>query len=140
MPRQAISNRQKAALREQHRQFPSATQQQLAHWFNEKYNHRPTQSTLSAILSSKYEYLDTNPSDHIINVKRRRTAKWPDLEAALIHWITLAEGNIPISQEVIREKARDYWTKLPMYTNQPIPIFSNGWLSAFQNRENIRDR
>ncbi|KAJ6125783.1 hypothetical protein N7471_010276 [Penicillium samsonianum] len=74
MPRQAITNQQKIALREQHRKQPLTTQAQLAHWFNETYYHRPTQSTLSAILSPKYRHLDTDPTEHTINAKRCRTA------------------------------------------------------------------
>ncbi|KAJ5729054.1 mariner-Tc1 transposon family protein [Penicillium malachiteum] len=140
MPRQAITNQQKIALREQHRKHPSATQNQLAHWFNETYNHRPTQSTLSAILSPKYQHLDTDPTEHTIKAKRCRTAKWPDLEAALIHWIILAQEKITITQDVIREKARFFWTQLPIYEGQSMPTFSNGWLEAFQSRESIRNR
>jgi hypothetical protein len=140
MPRQPIPNSQKAALREQRRLHPTATQKQLAHWFFETFKHHPTQSTLSAILSSKYQYLDTETTAHLSKAKRRRAAKWPDLEAALLHWINLAQGKIPISQEVIREKARFFWNQLSAYEGIAMPTFSNGWLAAFQNRESIRDR
>ncbi|KAJ5751479.1 mariner-Tc1 transposon family protein [Penicillium nucicola] len=106
MPRQAITNQQKIALREQHRKHPSATQTQLASWFNEVYNHRPTQSTLSAILSPKYRHLDTYLTEHSIKAKRCRTAKWPDLEAALVHWIVLTNGWLEAfqSRESIRNR------------------------------------
>ncbi|KAJ5549675.1 hypothetical protein N7461_004373 [Penicillium sp. DV-2018c] len=140
MPRHSIPNSQKAALREQRRLHPTATQKQLGHWFFETFGHRPTQSTISAILSSNYRHLDAGMTAHISNAKRRRSAKWPDLEAALIHWITLSRGTIPISQEVIREKARFFWNQLPEYEGMEMPIFSNGWLAGFQARGSVRSR
>lgn len=97
---------------------------------------------MSAILSPKYQHLDADPtlSDHTLKAKRSRPAKWPELEAALIHWIDHARGKTPITHEVIREKARFFWTQIPTYEGQPMPSFSNGWLDAFQRRGSIRSR
>jgi len=85
MPRQAIPNHQKIALREHNQKHPFATQNQLTHWFYKAYNHRLSQSTLSAILFPKYRHLDTDPTEYLVKAKRYRTAKWLDLEAALIY-------------------------------------------------------
>jgi DDE superfamily endonuclease./Tc5 transposase DNA-binding domain. len=41
-----------------------------------------------------------------------------------------------MSQEVIREKARQYWPSL--YPGKEMPQFSDGWLYGFQSRRNIK--
>lgn len=136
--RNSLTNQQKMAIRKLHRERPAATQKQLADWFSETYNHRLSQSTLSGILSSKYDYLDADTTEHTRNAKRIRLAKWPDLEAALLQWITLAQQEkIPVTHETIREKARLFWAHIPTYQGESMPSLSNGWLAAFQNRGSI---
>jgi hypothetical protein len=133
---------QKITLRTQRRHHPLHSYKQLANWFYEAYDHRLSQSTISEILSSRYLHLDTatDLSDHQCNAKRIRIARWPDLEKALLNWIKLAENHIPITQEVIREKARFFWSQIPLYEGVEMPAFSNGWLAGFQHRESIRNR
>ncbi|KAJ5138426.1 jerky [Penicillium bovifimosum] len=118
MPRQSISNRQRATLREQHRLRPQATQKQLADWYFETYGHRPTLSTVSVILSSKFQ-------------SRYWSDRAPLEREALPR---LAFGETPTSQEIIREKARFFWNQLPAYEGMEMPIFSNGWLAHFKIR------
>lgn len=74
---------------------------------------------------------------HLLNDKRRRTEEWPELEGAIYEWMQRAGSQISISQEVIREKARQYWPKI--YPDKEMPTFSNGWLRGFQARKNIKD-
>ena len=96
---------------------------------------------MSRILSAKYSYLDSPQSasnNSLLNEKRHRPEQWPELEKSLFDWIQHAEGSITISQEVIREKARQFWPLL--YTGKEMPIFSNGWLRGFQARRDIRLR
>jgi hypothetical protein len=46
------------------------------------------------------------------------------------------EGQIPISAEIIRQKAQSFWEKI--YPGQEMPTFSNGWLHNFQTRRSVR--
>ncbi|BCR98585.1 uncharacterized protein AKAW2_40268S [Aspergillus luchuensis] len=131
-----ISNSQKAALRTQHQLKPQLTNIDLIKWFEATYNQRITPSSVSRILSPRCDYLDAIP-DHRLNDKRRRTELWPELEAAVIDWLERAQSYITISQEVIREKAKQYWPII--YPDKMMPSFSNGWLRGFQYRKNIKN-
>lgn len=133
--RSSISNHQKATLRAQHFLKPYLSYTALQNWFQESYNQRITPSSISRILSSRYEYLDTIQS-HLLEDKRRRTEQWPELDNAVLEWIQRAQSQITISQEVIREKARQYWPII--YPEKEMPTFSNGWLRGFQARHNIK--
>ncbi|KAJ5111402.1 mariner-Tc1 transposon family protein [Penicillium argentinense] len=139
MPRRtAIPISQKIALRAQRQLQPKASNIELARWFKETFQHPIALSSVSEILSSRYKCLDNHLSLHQTNSKRIRIEFWPDLEKALFQWVQQAEGQIIISQEVIREKARFFWAKIPSYQGKDMPSFSNGWLAGFQSRRSIR--
>lgn len=94
---------------------------------------------MSQILSAKYSYLDDPQStskDSLLNEKQHHPEQWPELEKSLFDWIQHTEGSITISQEVIQEKARQFWPLL--YTGKEMPTFSNGWLCGFQAHQDIR--
>ena len=133
-----LSNAHRASLRIQHRSKPNYTLPELRNWFKSIYNQDVNESTISRALSSKYSFLDDNMTHHRLDVKRRRLENWPDLEKAILSWIVKAERVIIISQEIVREKAKQYWPRI--YPHNPIPSFSNGWLQGFQNRKRIRCR
>lgn len=132
--RQTISNTQKAALRAQHHLKPYLTNLALKSWFEETYSQSINQSSISRILSSEFTSLD-NPTNRFPE-NRQRVENWPELKRALFGWIRHAESAIPISQEVIREKGKQYWPSL--YPDREMPSFSNGWLRGFQSRWNIK--
>ena len=136
--RRPISNNQKAALRAQHHLKPYLSNLQLQQWFEAKYNQPINPSSISRILSVKYTDLDSLSNERLLNDKRRRPEQWPDLEHALFSWIQRAEERITISQEVIREKARQFWPAL--YPGKDMPTFSNGWLRGFQARRDVKFR
>jgi hypothetical protein len=133
--RRAISNSQRAAIRIQRQTKPNLSNLQLKKWFEDTYQQRINASQISRILSPKYAYLDDIAS-HRLNDKRVRQESWPQLEDALFEWIVRAEKQITISQEVIREKAKQYWPSI--YPRDPMPNFSNGWIRNFQHRRNVR--
>jgi hypothetical protein len=135
--RTAIPNSQKAALRAQHHLKPYLSHSQLQAWYKEAYKQKINLSSISRILSKEYAFLDTIENHHLIN-KRRRTEHWPELEEALFEWIQQAEVQITISQEVIREKAKQFWPSI--YPEKEMPQFSNGWIRNFQSRRDIRRR
>lgn len=137
MARQSIPISEKIALRERRRQHPLSSNKQLAQWFLETFKHPIASSSLSEITSSRYLHLDNKVTKYQAKSKRLRSAKWPDLEAALLHWIRIAETQIIISQDIILEKARFFWSQLPLYQGLLMPTFSNGWLQGFQSRASI---
>jgi hypothetical protein len=126
--RKSIPTSQKAALRARKRLYPNATQKDLREWFKDTYDHTLSSGLISDILSRKYNYLDADslPSR---DAKRQRRENWPELENALFEWIIRVEGQIPISAEIIRQKAQSFWEKI--YPGQEMPTFSNGWLHNF---------
>ena len=133
-----ISDVQRKALRDwAHNQPRRPTQKACIAWFYAEYNHRLSQSTVSDILSSRYQYLDSksNPSTSV----RKGTGQWHDLESILYEWQhTLNLRGAYISGDILIEKAHQIWNSLPQYRNQPPPAFSNGWLHRFKQRYNIK--
>lgn len=49
-----------------------------------------------------------------------------------------AQGRTPITGDVIKQKARDYFKEIPACRGKDEPTFSNGWLQGFQHRKGIR--
>lgn len=138
MPRRTpITNAQKAALRQQRALYPNKSNKELREWFLLEFNQPIAPSSVSEILSARYQSLDEPTAK--LQHKKRRLQHWPELEDALFEWIKGAEGRVPITGEVIREKARFFWSNLPAYSGQDMPTFSNGWLTSFQQRTGIRD-
>ena len=136
-PRKSITNAQKAALRTQRQLQPHLSNLEIRDWFQQTYNQSISPSSVSEILSSRYQSLDTTESLRP-TLKKRRKEHWPELENALYQWIYQAETRIIISGEVIREKARFFWNNLPGYKEHKMPVFSNGWLHSFQSRRAIK--
>ena len=134
--RKPIPSSQKASLRAQKQLYPNTTQKELREWFKAKYDHTLSSGLISDILSAKYNYLDTGslPSR---DPKRQRRENWPELERALFAWIVRVEEQIPISGEIIRQKAQFFWKKI-YPEEKEMPTFSNGWLHNFQSRRSIR--
>ncbi|QMW47093.1 hypothetical protein G4B11_010572 [Aspergillus flavus] len=134
MQRRPISNSQKLALRSQHALKPYLTQLQLCQWFEAEYQQPIAESSVSRILSSRYDSLD-GASSHQLRAKRRRAESWPELERALYEWIRRVQDQESLSQHLILQKARTFWERL--YPGQAMPQFSNGWMRGFQSRWDI---
>jgi DDE superfamily endonuclease/Tc5 transposase DNA-binding domain len=68
-------------------------------------------------------------------VKRHRSAQAPEMEKALYEWVLLYQDRVPISDEILLEKARF----IHHYLTPDIPIkFSSGWLEKFKARHGIK--
>lgn len=134
-PRKSIPTSQKVALRARKRLHPNTTQKELREWFKDTYDHLLSSGLISDILSRKYDHLDSDlPCSR--DTKRQRRENWPELENALFEWMIRVEGQIPISAEIIRQKAQFFWEKI--YPGQEMPTFSNGWLHNFQARKSVK--
>lgn len=136
--RNAISNEKKAALRAQRQLKPYLNYKSLAQWFEETYKQRIDISSVARIVSPRYASLDSISSEAVQKQAKRRAEHWPELEKAIFEWVQRAEQHITISQEAIRVKAKEYWEAI--YPEKSMPAFSNGWLTGFQNRANIKYR
>ena len=69
-------------------------------------------------------------------VKRQRSAKHPDLEQAVYTWIIEAHArNMVVTGDIIQQKAQDFGKILKVDMS-----VSDGWLSRFKTRYNIKTR
>ena len=70
--------------------------------------------------------------------QRIRAAEWPELEQTLILWHqALEEKGAVITGDLIKEKARVFWDRIPSLQNKHPPKFSNGWLEGFKARHRL---
>ena len=138
--RTAITTAQKAALRARRRQQPNASLKQLAEWFLGEYGHRLSSSSISEILSARYNHLDGELTEQQANAKRLRPKRWPELESALNQWIQAAEPQMVVTEDMIREKAQFYWNNIPAYRGKEMPVFSSNWISRLQQRKTVREQ
>jgi hypothetical protein len=136
--RQTITAEQKVALRAQRKIYPNQSNLELRKWFEATFTRRIAPSSVSEILSSRFDSLDNHPPH--LKQNRRRVQAWPDLENALFAWVKQAEKRIIVSGEVIREKARFFWQNIALYEGKEMPTFSEGWLSRFKVRAGIKER
>jgi hypothetical protein len=139
--KRSITVDERRALRRwAHRQTPKPTQKQCIDWFQGEYNHRLSQSTVSESLSTAFAHLD-DPSTFLPTALRQRTGHWPDLEKVLWEWqikIELRGGFT--TGEILQQKARQIWERLPQYQGKPYPEFSSRWLEKFKKRHDIVSR
>lgn len=131
--RAGIPEDQKKALRAWCRSQESRpTHAASVAWFQRTFGRRLPQSSVSAILSSKYEYLDTGPATGSF---RQQPPQWPILEARLFEWLKRARETGELSTgDAIFNKAREIWPQITEYANRPPPAFSHGWLAKFRKR------
>ncbi|KAJ5981088.1 hypothetical protein N7481_008386 [Penicillium waksmanii] len=115
---------------------PQPTQRACAAWFEEKFGRKIDRTTVSRTLSSRYDYLDNGEA----GIKKKTpTAAWPLLDEALFEWQKRhTEKGFPMTGPLLRLKAAEYWRKIPIYKDQPMPTFSDGWLSRFKRRYAIK--
>ena len=137
MPRQSITEAERKALREWYSgQYPKPRQKACIEWFQTQFNHRIQQSTVSESLSEKYSHLDAIAAT---NSKRKRHPQWPILEDELDKWQdAMRSSGINVSGEMLIAQAKIIWPTIPEYHDKSAPEFSNGWLSRFKQRRNLK--
>lgn len=137
--RHSITLAEKKSLREYYTSSPvRPSQRELIMWFQEKYQVKLPQSTVSSILSPKYAHLDGLVS-RADGKKKQRPIKYPLLDTALFEWVQRKEQeNVPITGETLKRIAAQLWVRIPEYANMPQPEFSNGWLDGFKKRHSIK--
>ncbi len=123
-----LSFGQKKELCLLHQQNPSLTYKELGQRFG-----GAKENTVCDILKQKDKWLEINNSES--NKRRDRSPKFPQLEEALIIWIThaLAHNRI-ITGEIILTKANQFATLLDIKDFHG----SGGWLDSFKKRHNLK--
>lgn len=101
-------------------------------------------STISGILRKKEEILKLHANATRSDLKKTRiqAARFPSLEEALYKWFQgLRSQNIPISQDILKTKAIEFYNRAKENGVQ-LSNFeaSNGWLDKFQKRYNISSK
>ena len=139
--RTALTDAERRSIRRR-RTETGETQAETAAWFAAQPEGRTlNQSQISKIMSSSYMYLDDdNRKDSKLGSKRVTNGEYPDLENALFHWHLQMEKNKAIlTGDILKAKAHDIWTRLPQYSQEQEPKWSNGWLDRFKKRHNIKE-
>ena len=101
-------------------------------------------STISNILRKKDKFLQLHASAKHSDLKKTRIqeARFPSLEEALYKWFqNLRSRNIPVSQDILKGKAVEFYNRAKENGAQ-LSNFeaSNGWLEKFQNRYDISSK
>ncbi|KAJ5256574.1 hypothetical protein N7478_012678 [Penicillium angulare] len=135
--RLGISDAQKQALRAfWANSSPKPTQSACATWFSSQFDHTINRVSVSRILSSQYEHLDSGPVGSNMRVS---SSFWPILDQKLSDWVTgHINSGYPITGPLLQTKAAEIWSQIPEYQNQQRPAFSDGWLTRFKKRHNRR--
>ena len=107
--RRAITDFERQSIRKRQQQHPAAHQSELIEWFKQETGHELNQSSVSKILSSKYEYLDSldkKKDKDKLESKRTSAGDWLDLEGALFEWQQRMQQNkAVITGEILKSQA-----------------------------------
>ena len=148
-PRRVATNQQRRELRQwwHDKSHGVRSQKEAMAWWFDKFGWELKTSTCSDILSAKFAHLDTIPDTPLITYQlesqRSRAPKWATLEAALIEWQIRYDRHPdsgPITGDLLRYKATEFWNKLPEYQGLQCPTWSDGWLTGFKKRYSIKER
>uniref|UniRef100_A0A914VZL2 HTH CENPB-type domain-containing protein n=1 Tax=Plectus sambesii TaxID=2011161 RepID=A0A914VZL2_9BILA len=91
-------------------------------------------STIKDILSRKDAILEAIDGGGESKRARIKTGKYEDLEQALLRWIkTVRSENVPVTGQLLKEKARETSTLLKIEGFKA----SEGWLTNFKHRHSI---
>jgi hypothetical protein len=111
-----------------------ATHEDLKQWFNNKSYLNIEGSTVSKIL--KTFVISTEVNKDLTEIKRNRTAKYPQLKSALYEWQLRYENIAIIIDVILNEKAKRFAQNLKISENEF--SFSMGWVSRFKKRHGIK--
>jgi hypothetical protein len=141
--RKAISDAERLLIRKRAKEHPGK-QDELIKWFYQETGHQLNQSSISKIVSNKFEYLDAKDpkkdKKELESTKRSSDGDWPELEAALFEWQQrMQKSKAVITGDILKEKASKLWRALPQYEDVEEPKWSNGWLGRFKGRFKIKE-
>lgn len=73
---------------------------------------------------------------HFLKKKKLRRPKSIEVEKLLLDWLNNRAGKVPVSDEILLNKAKDFGEHLQIHELK----FSYGWLQGFKSRHGIRLR
>lgn len=127
--RNALTLKEKLEVLEYAKKHPKDSTRQLA----EKFSCGRTQ--IQGILKNKESLVRSFEDNAPLSRKRTKTSSNEEINEAMIHWFKLArQRNIPVSGPMIQEEAKIMAEKMGMTDFKA----SNGWLSSFKKRHNIK--
>jgi hypothetical protein len=129
-----LSFKSKIKLIKKHLDDPSKTQKNLARWLFNEENKLVSQGCISAILADKEALLNIENSN--LSKKRIRLAKFPILEKQLVSWIDSIDVNLPLSEKLVKLKAKELHKNIPNERDFEFRA-SSGWLQKFKKRFGI---
>ncbi|GJC98971.1 centromere binding protein B [Colletotrichum higginsianum] len=144
--RKSIANSQRRALRAWFYDTTNGPKSQAdaSVWWKEAYGYHLNSSTVSEILSYKYDFLDVTDASASANAnaasderRRDRPTKWEVLEQELVAWVFSYEsvvGEGSVTSSMLRQRGTELWNSLPCYQGMPEPKWSEGWRSRFKAR------
>lgn len=112
------------------------TRAQYVNWIEEKWNVRVDESTITRILQTAEERLNSETINP--NSKRHKSVTYPELEFALKEFILNYQHRTVLSDAILIEKAKMIADGLDI--PRDALQFSSGWLHKFKNRNGIRQR
>lgn len=80
-------------------------------------------------------YCIIHPQNENSSCKRIKAVKFPHVDSSLYEWFLLNQEKVPISGDMLKEKAQFFLTEL--YPDETM-VFSNGWLESFKSRYKIK--
>lgn len=128
--RKVLSWGEKKQLCEFYQENPSITYRELGKRFG-----NIAENTVCDILKKKEKWLKVDMSSNDAMKQKDKTAKYPELENALILWMSHAASvNKSIKGDVILDKAKSFAQLLGINDFKG----SNGWVSNFKKRHNLK--
>ncbi|TYG88463.1 hypothetical protein ES288_A12G023500v1 [Gossypium darwinii] len=113
----------------------SSSQKDLQQWVQQTFDLFVSESTISNILKRSFGYLSKEIKNS--NVKRHKSAKYPELENLLYEWFLQYQEKVNMTGEMIQTKAKEFLQK--MYGDANFEFnFSIGWLERFKARHGIK--
>src|SRR5690349_1822669 len=110
MKKTILTNSQRRQLCIHKDKNPKLTQDELGCWAAKSFNlvEKPTQATVSRILSKRKYYLAIR-NEATLNNKRQRQLVSPQVDEALANWVFQCQTmQIALTGELIREKAKRF--------------------------------
>ncbi|XP_074359320.1 CENP-B homolog protein 2-like [Apium graveolens] len=131
----AITDKIRSAICEYKKENPGVSQKDLQAWVHQKYDLDISQSTISNTLKRASEYLSDERKQS--DVKKHKSAKYPELEKVLFEWFLQRQDKVNMSGEIIQEKGKELMKKMYGESNSDFS-FSSGWLERFKARYGIK--
>ena len=145
-PRQQLSNKQKQRLRRWwgDDSFGKRKHEDAVAQVKATFDIDIKKSTLSDALSHKFSWLDdTDLTKSQATTKKNRSSLQSTLEAALLEWQIRYDKHPDSGSttgDLLRYKATEFWNKLPEYAGKECPKWTEGWLTGFKKRHNLKEK